>query len=67
MISSDQRAQGGDALPGQPREGQPPERAGGSALQVGPPQRSADRVGGHGPAPQGGGRHAAGKTRSRSS
>lgn len=37
-----QRAEGSDALPGQPREGQPPERARRPAVQVGPPQRSAD-------------------------
>lgn len=29
-----QRAQDGDALPGQPREGAPAERTGGSALQA---------------------------------
>lgn len=43
-----QRTEGSDALPGEPCEGLPAERAGGSVIQDSPAERPADRVGGHG-------------------
>lgn len=38
------RTESGDALPGEPCEGLPAERAGGSVIQAGPAERPADRV-----------------------
>lgn len=43
-----QCTEGSDALPGEPREGLPAERAGGSVVQGGPAGRPADGVRGHG-------------------